>query len=273
MAEESQAGDNSKWQLFVAIGLAILVVILFNVNQARMRRLAEGDMVELLQYTRNMRVGDRITEKDITVQPIPARGAEGLKRVLRNQQEDYNSVVRQYLSKDVRKGDFVEWSHVSGSGEDRPSHNIEETELEIGVPIESLTSPGRDMSIGDRINLVGRFPLNGKIEAVRVIENVRVLSIGGQGMSSLGTGSGVSTGSSRSKSAYRSIGLEISPEISLQLQNLRTYLVGDYVVELRNPRDQTLADTDVAGTINEKLKELTRGAPAGTRGRPDSQGR
>ena len=38
MADESQASDSNKWQLIVAIGLGILVVILFNVNQARMKR-------------------------------------------------------------------------------------------------------------------------------------------------------------------------------------------------------------------------------------------
>ena len=273
MAEESQASDSTKWQLFVAIGLAILVIILFNVNQASMRRRAEGDTIELLRYNRDMRVGDRISAQDITVQTIPARGAEGLKSVLRNRKEDRDFIVNQYLSKDVGKGDYIEWSDISGSGEDRASGNIEIPNVERGVPIDSATSPGRDLSIGDRVNLIGRFNLNGRIEAVRVIENVRVVSIGGQGMDTLGSAGGVRSSGSRSRSSYRSIGIQVSPIVSLQVENLLNHLIGEFVIELRNPRDQTLADTDTSATINEKLKDLTQGAATSHRGTPESQGR
>ena len=272
MAEESQASDSTKWQLIVAIGLAILVVILFNLNQARILKAQKGETVELLIYARGLRVGDRVSTKDITVREISSRGAEGYGRVLRNKTADRDSIVGEFLSQDVRKGEYVQWAHVTGTEEGRPSSRIGEAALFISVPIESLTSPGSDMRPGDRINLLGRFNLGGKVETVRVIENVRVLSAGGQGMSSL-VSSGTGAKSSRTRSSYRSIGIEVPPEVSIQLQNLRTHLVGEYVVELRNPRDQILADTDQPGTINDKLKELARGAAVIRGGSGESPGR
>ena len=216
-----------------------------------------------------MRIGERVSAKDIKVQEVPSRGAEGFGRVLRDQREDRDSVINQFLTQDVRADDYVQWSHVSGSEEARSSYKIDQPGLRIDMPIETLTSPGSDMSPGDRINLVGRFNVDGKLEAVRVIENVRVLAVGGQGMGTLSSSGGGSS-SSRSKGSYRSIGIEVTSEVSLQLQNLRSHLVGEYVIELRNPRDQTLSDTDESGTINKKLQGLVKAATIGRRDTPGS---
>jgi len=86
------------------------------------------------------------------------------------------------------------------------------------------------------------------------------------GLSSLGD----SDGDSRRKPSrsYRSVGIEVTPDVSTQLLNLRTHMIGEFIVELRNPRDNQLTDTDEAGQINPDLAELAKTAAGGAGGRP-----
>jgi len=157
MAEQPPKTQSNAWQLIVAIGLGVLVVILYNVHQARIRRAHRGEMINVLVYRQNLRAGDQLTHKALDEVELSKTAAERLQNVV--QDDERNFLVTQTLISDVYKGNYVEWSHISGSEAARPSAGISETLYRISLPIEGVTSPGADMRPGDRINLLGTFVL------------------------------------------------------------------------------------------------------------------
>ncbi|MHC4563710.1 MAG: CpaB family protein [Planctomycetota bacterium] len=238
MAEESQGVQNRGLLLVVAVVLAIVVVIIYNLQLVRERKAAEGDMVSVLRYRRDLQAGEQITARDLEIASIETRYKKWLEDVVLSDEQDYAET--RTVERNVRMGEFVLQSHLGGAEGERPAHGITKGMVTRTVEIDSVTSPGTILAVHDRINLIGVFEVSNRRRTYRIIADVRVLAVGGRGPTGTDL-SGGETRTPRASRAYRSVTIEVSPDVSLLLNDVLTHIQGPIIAEVRNPGDKTFA--------------------------------
>ena len=252
MAEEQQ-GVRNKGLLLAALALGVVVVIVFNVFIQRARSIARGAMVEVLYFNSDMQIGDEIEDNDMSTREIEQDTFNAIGGLARA--KDKGSFSHQLVSQPIRRGQFVSWAHIGGSSAASPASNVTPGLRGHTVLIDSSTSPGTMLRAGDRIDLIGIFEVEpGRPRAYTVLRNVKVLAIGGQAPTDPSRFS--SQRAPRESRAYRSIALDVSPDVALGLTNLGTKVLGSYTVDVRNPSD--LAGG--GGTIRPPLDEFAEQA-------------
>ena len=253
MAEETQ-GIKNKGLLLAAIAVGVVVVIIYNVHIERARRLAEGDRVEVLRYTRDIRAGEVLKPRDLKIDEVDADTAKSIDGWARRRQMD--SMLTMTLRQDVRANQPALMGHVVGGLNDRPAELVTPGMVGKTLELDSTTSPGTICRIGDRVNITAIFEVDpGRPQAYRVVSDVKVLSIGGMGPTDPSV---QDSRRARSNSrTYRSIMIEVSPDVSLLLDNLQTRLIGDWGVEIRNPADP---DRTRPGEISALLRDFAQEA-------------
>jgi Flp pilus assembly protein CpaB len=236
MAEESQGAQNSGLLPVVAIALAVVVVIVYNLQLRRERMAAKGESVSVLKYGRDLDAGEEISERDLEEHYIDTQHREALGNVVEG--KDKELLVTQAVVQDVRLGHFVFWSHVGGKEGEKAAQKITKGMVTRTVEIDSVSSPGTILNVYDRINLIGVFEVSNKRRTYRIIADVRVLAVGGRGP----TGTDISGGEVRTPRAsrsYRSVTIEVSPDVSLQLNDVLAHIQGPLIAEVRHPGDKT----------------------------------
>lgn len=250
MAEEKQ-GVQNMGLLLIAIALGVVVVIVYNVQIHRIREGMRGTTMRLLKFRGDMRVGDNIKRSDVEVHEIEVQKPGEFGSVMPAKELEY--LTTQFLRKRARKGEFVMWAHVLASGGEKASSDITIPMIAKTVPIDSATSPGTILSVGDRINLIGIFRVNkGKPRAYRILTDVRVHRIGGMGPAKDNTSAKPSRASKGMRS-FKSVTLELTPAVSLQIENLRTHVLGEFTIEVRHPDERAPAS---AGLVHTELETL-----------------
>ena len=250
MAEEKQ-GVQNMGLLLIAIALGVVVVIVYNVQIHRIREGMRGTTMRLLKFRGDMRAGDNIERSDVEVHEVEVQRPGEFGNVMPAKELDY--VITQSLRKSVHKGEFVMWGHVLASGGEKASVDIKIPMIAKTVPIDSATSPGTILSVGDRINLIGIFRVNqGKPRAYRILADVRVHSIGGMGPAQESTSAKPSRADKGMRS-FKSVTLELTPAVSLQIENLQTHVLGEFTIEVRNPDERAPA---AAGQVDPELESL-----------------
>ena len=255
MAEETE-GVRNKGLLLAAIAVGVAVVIIYNVHIERARQIAQGGRVDVMQYNRDMRAGDEIRPRDLKTVTVDADSAKAVIGWVRKTDESF--LLGQVLRQDVRQGESTLMTHVTGDSGERASSLISEGKIGTTLELDSTTSPGTICRVGDRVNITAIFEVQaGRPQAYRVIADVKVLAIGGRGPT--GPSDRRAHGDSRS---YRSIMIEVSDEVSLMLENLKTRLIGAWGVEIRNPTDP---EGSRAGDISPLLRDFAQQAAVAQR--------
>lgn len=251
MAEEKPQGIQNKWLLLIAVVLGVIVAVIYNVHIAAIRAEQKGRTIEVIELVRDLDPGDRIEADDITQAEIPRAHAEAFGKVVR--WEDRPTVLARggkAVNQSLMKGEFLLWSAISGSGGSRASAKLGDGMVARALEFDDEESLGDLLSPNDTVNLLGVFSLRGgQPQTYRIISGVRVLNVGGVGASD-----DASRGKRRN---YRKITIELTPDVSLQLNNLMTHILGPIRLELnkssaRLPRD--------AGTISPQLRPLAQQA-------------
>jgi len=252
----SIAGASSKKLLIVAVVLAALVVVLYNYQVSRYRSAQTGRMVRLLQVNADKKAGDRLTRDDLDVAEMPAEFERGLKNCIAADQIDY--AVSSTLNQPVRKGQWLLYEYTTIAEEASPSNRIQSRWVAHTVTIDPQRSPGEVLNVGDRVNILAMLAVNGKpLQAYRVIENVKVVAVGGRSYESPDSSDRRRAGSGAARE-YRGITVELPPDASLQLANVLSHAQGNCWLEVRNPRDS--AEGEGAAQVNRDLRNLTAAA-------------
>ena len=253
MAEETQ-GVKNIGLLVAAIAVGVAVVIIYNVHIERVRSQAEGGRVQVLRYARDMRAGDEILMRDLKVFEVDAASVEAINGWARRRDTDF--LVTSTLRQDVRDGEPVLMGHVTGGSGERPANSVGLDKVGTTLELDSTTSPGTICRVGDRVNITGIFEVQaGRPQAYRVLADVKVLALGGRGPDDpTAPGARRSQGNSRT---YRSIMIEVSDDVSLMLENLKTRLIGAWGVEIRNPADP---ERNRPGELSPLLRDIAKAA-------------
>ena len=256
MADEDAGGGSTKLVLLVAIVLGVIVVLLYNIQIARIRKASKPKSVLVLSFKRDMDAGENIDAgKDIGFAPVPESLVGRLSGII---EEDALVEVEKkgMLNQNVKKGQLVFWHHVTQGGRHSPAGKINKGMVAIGVQVDSQRVVGDPLRVGDRVNLLGFFPV-GEAEAYkacRIIEGILVHSIGGRGLKR-GTGDRAGSVGRSGLSSYRMISVEVKKDVSLQLSNVLTRAQGGRIwYELRNPAEE-LRGTGMISPALSKLAE------------------
>jgi len=268
MAEDNVRADSGNgpvvrnWRLLlVACVLGLVVVLIYNFHISRLKSAGKGEQTTVYKYTRDMKPGEKITLKDLEAASIPKEYAEGLGRLITKGELDYAAINK--VNRHVSNGDWVLWGHVTPTDIDKPSGQLDIGMVAVTIGIDPHTSLGRILRVGDRVNVIGMLSVKGqKVRAYRIIKALKVLAIGGLGLPDSPAHSRRGA-SERGARTYRSITVEMRPEVSLQWANVRSYVRGMVYVELCSKHDRL---PDEAGMIDPALGGLTESAaPASLR--------
>lgn len=248
MAKETPPVVHNSKMLVLSLGLALLVVVLYNVQINKIRTDSIGTTVKMLQYKIEKHAGDTISDKDDLVSvDVNTELAKGLKNVKRD--EERTDVVGQKLAHTVAIGDWVMRDDFGDLFKESP---IPAGEGYIAIPIDPNYSPGKMLHLGARVNVLGEVQVKpGQFKTVRLIEGLVVRSIGGNSVTDFAR-----PGEDSSKQ-YRDIGSSLprAPnDMVAQWYNVLSYVKGGRVIiELRNPRDPAPAEFQFGAEVKDKV--------------------
>lgn len=248
MAEEQSGGVRNVWLLLIALGLGLVVVIIYNVQIHRVRMEGRGRTLRLLKLTRDMDLNDKIGDEDIEIGAVPRQFEGSLGNVVDEDRRNY--VIGKVMQRGARKGQWLLWSHLTGEAGVR-ENPINPGSIGVTVPLDSRKSPGDLLRPNDKVNLIGVIVTGREAQTYRIIEDVRVLAVGGKAKDRA-TGGRIGRTAAGAR-LYRSVTIEITPAVSLLLNNLLTHVSGDCWLELRGT---TEGRSRTAGQINPELKNL-----------------
>ncbi len=214
MAEQTQGIANKKL-LIVAVVLAAIVVVFYNLQISRIRKASKGDTEWILRYTVDRQVGDTLSASDIEAVELDTSFVKGLGRCLTRKERDF--AIGRRLNQSVTMRQWVLWSHVTAKEQDNPSAKIKLRMRKYSFPIDPDQSPVENLRDGDRVNVWGMFAVGKKEpKAFLIIENIKVMEV----------------------PSRRKITVEVTPEIAGQLANIRTNALGRLWVTVRNPTER-----------------------------------
>ncbi|MCD6304299.1 MAG: Flp pilus assembly protein CpaB [Planctomycetes bacterium] len=252
MAEEERSGGPNIWLLLIALGLGLVVVVIYNVHIDRVRKAGRGQTVRLLRVTRDMEAGDKIAPEDLAVRAVPKQYETALGNVV--DADNLDLAIGSRVNQTIGKDQWLLWSHITEIGTNKPANVITPGDVAVAVPLDSRMSPGDILRPNDRVNIVGLLPVgNGGLKTFRIIEGVRVLAVAGVGLQPHRSMDREPARLSAGQRSYRSITVEISKDVALQFANVLTHLSGNCWVELLSSREEK---KPTFGRINPLLKDL-----------------
>jgi len=238
--EEEAPGVRNKWPLVAAVALAVIVAVIYNVHIRRVRLSARGQTVKVLRIVSDMDPGDEITRKDVIVQEVSTQLKAGLGKVVTIKNEsELRAVLGYRLNRPAKRDEFLRWTHITENQADSPSQRIPIGMVGVTLDIEPRKGPGENLRVGDRINILGKISVNnGPVRFYRIIEGVKVLEVGGRGAGEKSYTGRPGRSVSEGVRSYRSIEIEVDPDVSLQLKNVLSHVQGSIHIERRNPREK-----------------------------------
>ncbi len=257
MAEQQAPTIQNKKLLIIALVLAAVVVVIYQVHINQVREGAREPNVKLLRFTRDMAGGEEIEDKYIEAHPVPASVAEGLlKTVVRADRINY--VRGQRLRRRVQRDDWLEWGDITGVDSATPSVKISADMRARSIAVDPDQTPGEMLRTGDRVDLMGRVRLSdGSLQPYRIIEGLKVLEVGGRWEGDTEAEGLTAAAGSRSN---KRVTVEMSPEASRQLAAVMPHVVGSPWLELRRPDDPL---PSLAGQVNSELLQRLPDRPSG----------
>lgn len=254
MAEE-KSGIQNKWLLIIALALGVVVVVIYNAHVTAIKQSIESDMIEVVRVTEQLSAGERVTADVIEKHEIPQAWVQTMGDPVRwSERETILRSATYDLKRPIGKDEVLRWSDVSGAVDRRREKAPPGTIRKI-INIATDQSPGESLQSGDYINLLGIFsPPGGETRYYRVIEGVPFLNAGG-----VVSGNDIDSGrrGSRPMSSYRRIEIAVTKEVSEQLSNLETHLMGEWKLEIMRIGESLPLDH---GQVNAALKQLAEQA-------------
>ena len=255
---EDRPGVQNKGLLVSAVVVGLLVVAMYNYQINQVRKAGRGESVEVLAFARAHDAGEQIKEHSFSRVKMDLDFIEGLGDVVNLRDDKLTDVVGQgqKLQMAVPSGRFLRWGHLQGYKGDPPSANIRKGMEFFPLGIEPRLSPGTMLNIGDHVSLMGIFTTKSGRGTYRIMEHVRVLSIGGVTGRGLATRTGGSRTSGTSQRTYSSLGIEITPDTARRLNNVLTRLEGPLHVSVAS------RGSDIIGDGKPKIHPELRDLPA-----------
>ncbi|HUT02158.1 MAG TPA: Flp pilus assembly protein CpaB [Phycisphaerae bacterium] len=270
MAEEERNGVQNVWLLIIALALGLVVVVVYNFHIYRVRQEGRGKTISLLRVNRDIEAGERLADEDLQEQFLPKQYEGSLGNVVRA--ENKENAVGSVVNQNIEKGRWLHWSHIIGGDTAKPANVIAKGNVAVTVPVDPRMSLGDILSQNDRVNILGLVPVGQQLRTFRIIKGVRVLAIGGEGIRPNKVMEWTPKSKQGSRS-YRSITIEVSPDVSIQLANVLTHVSGSCWVELLSSSEARSADFGkISPELKDKAASPSRATGSGAGGTPGGGG-
>jgi hypothetical protein len=223
--------------LMISMGLALLVVVLYNVQINSIRNADSKDAVNMLQYKMAKKAGDTISERDdIQIVPVPAKMAAGFNSVKKDTDlvSTGAGVIGKKLFHAVAKGDWVTLDDFPKA--DTYTEQLDEGTALVSIPVDSKMSPGSVLRVSNCVNVLGEVQVSpGQFRTMTLMTGLIVRSIDGRAESDSGA-------AAVSSNNITKIGVIMPTKVSRQFYNLLSHVKGrQVIVEIASPRNQKMA--------------------------------
>jgi len=257
MAEKKTPVENKKL-LLVALALGLLVVLIYNVHIDRVRKAGEGKQVYLLKARYDLKKGSKITAKNVERYAVSEKLVEGLTGlIVLDSEKALDQYANDRLNQDVQINSYLTHQSIQKGEEKSPSGRIKAGMVGCPLAIDPNLSPGEILRPGDYVNISGEFQFSGERRRYYgIIEGVRVLAVGGQSVEAEGP-TVANPGVTKGVRSYRTILVEVSPEVALKLADLTR---GMTVIVHVLSSDPSAGLPPNAGKIDSELEKLARTA-------------
>ncbi len=258
MAEVAPDIQNKKL-LVIAVVLALVVVVVYNLHVSSIRTSAIGEMVDLLVLTHNMQAGEKITAKDIKKIQMGQQVVKHLGSYY--PADDYEFVIGgAALNQPVVKDQILMGYHVTPGA--LSTQKFSAGKVQMALKTDPSLALGQVLRVGNLVNVVANLSVdNAPLQAWRVIEGVRVVAIGGVGRQEVASAKRGRSTSPEGMRSFRSITIEVDKDQSLLLANVISHALGGQVwLELRDLPEAK----EVTGKVNKDLlQSLAKKAASG----------
>ncbi len=242
MADEQPRVNNTKL-LLISVFLGLVVMVIYNIHIEQVRSAARGESRTVYRLRRDARAREEIEMSDLREVTIPGRVAESLGTPVYKQ--DIGSALQDRLRKPIDKNEVLLWDHFMS-----PGNTSDGTDIEIGmrgttIEFDPRKSPGELLRRGDHIDVLGilRPPGEKAARTFVIIPAVKVIRVPGEELDGRGG----------SRSRYRTIQVQVTPEVSRQLKNVMTWVEGSLWIDVRPSTESRPED---AGKIHDELDKL-----------------
>lgn len=243
MAEEVV---RSKKLLVVALIMGVTAVALFYLYTVYQEQRRRGEEVRVLKWARDIDRGEEITNADVVDVRISKQGLGQVEGVMQLADRDSLIAPGTVVNRRVRKNDFVRFKDVLETFSGRPSENITSGMVAFTLSVDPYHTPGDLLRVNDRVDVIGLVSIRGKPETHMLIQNLRVLVIGGSSVNPDDQIGGSGPRARKGMRVYRSVTIEVIPEVAVQLAGLMPRIQGKLFLVVRKP-------TDTKATYDNKL--------------------
>jgi Flp pilus assembly protein CpaB len=238
----------NKKLLVVSLLLGIVAAGLFYAYDTIQQRRARGEIVQVLRWESDLKAGTVVSSEDVQAIDLPA-GRSSLEGVARP--DELPLIEGQPLIRSVKANSMVYLSDVDDRRQTRPSHAISEGMRGFPLRVDPNYTPGQMVQVNDRVDVLGVVPVQGRPRPYLLVENLRVTGVGGR--SPKPDEDFAADPGDPGARIYRSVVVEVSPEVATQLANLLLRVQGKVWLLVRHPTDM---ESQFSGRINPELRSL-----------------
>lgn len=245
MADE-QTPIAQNWRLLiVAFALGLVVMVVYNLHIAQVRKGSKGDMVLMLKSTQDVYPGKPLPSSAVTSVEVPKDLVRSLDDVI--PYENRNSYVdsKKALMK-IREGMLVRISNFEGY--DTTPSLLDRGMVSYTFPVDTNRTSGGVLTgrSGVWVNVVANMPnvRSGELVPVRLLKSARIISVGDNRAEDPGAGD---TGrQSASLSGYRKVTIQLSDKMAEMMDELMNKAVGPAWLQMiaKDEQLETPAITD-----------------------------
>ncbi len=246
--------------LVASLALGVAAVVLFYAYEALKTARAEESTKTVLTWKRDGKAGQEVAETDIGSVKIALTQYQGLlAKPIEDNPTNRRTVVGSRLTRDVSSGDYVRPADVVGAALEVPSKRIRTGMRAFPLKVDPERTTGNLLSVDDRIDLIGILQIGKEqARAYTLIENLRVLAIGGKSQSPeeefrMSSGRSIVPG----MRVYRTITVEVTPDTAERLAELLPRVQGRITVVVRRRGDEP-PSKDRDGRIPEEILPILK---------------
>lgn len=252
---EVPEGGNKKL-LVAALITGAVAMGLFYIYDSMKERQYTGNRVTVLKWTRDLNAGDEITAADVAEADVAQNEYRTLGQVLTRTDRNYVSPGNR-VNRRVSRDEYIRYAQLVSGGLESPSTNIQKGKLAISIPVDPYYTPGSLLQVGDRADLIGLVSIaNRPAKAYMLIQNLRVVGIGGRGESPDEKLAITQNRPGAAATMYRSFTVEVTEPVALKLAELLPRVQGKLWLAVRNPTDTEAKYDNVINGDIEKLLSM-----------------
>lgn len=261
MANDTPALANRNL-LLIALGLAAVVMVLYNVQVSRIRSENEGKTEKFLRYAVSKNRGEQINIKeDLQVVEISSKASAGLTGM--RQWQEMRDLNGKTMSRAVKGGDWVLTDDIYDERKIKPSDDVTNDSELVTLTLKQKVSPGRMLRLSDRVNVYAMLPdEKGQYKTTRIINGLVVLGIDGRSLAE-GSPTGAAKLGDEGLNTYKTLQVAVKKDLVPQIYNIMSYTRDESVwVTIRNSGDRAgseFPDGEINPALPDKFKKVAAG--------------